>query len=53
MDNKPTMVSLLGLEGARQLAGELAAQARTALQPLEASGRILEQFIAQVVERRS
>jgi len=51
--NKPTMVSLLGLDGARRLAGELAEQARAALQPLGADGRILEQFIAHAVERRS
>ena len=53
VDNKPTMVSLLGLDGARQLADGLAEQARNALQPLGAGGRILQQFIAQVVERRS
>lgn len=51
--NKPTMVSLLGLGKARALADDLASQARVALAPLGARGAVLEPFIQHVVERRS
>jgi farnesyl diphosphate synthase len=53
VDNKPTTVSLLGLDAARELADQLAQEAGAALQSLDADTRILQQFIAQVVERRS
>jgi len=52
-DNKPTMVSLLGLDAARQLARDLATEAQGALDALGSSGLLLQPFIQQVVERRS
>lgn len=39
--NKPTYVSLMGLEGAKNFAGELHVKALAAIEPLGSSGRLL------------
>ena len=53
---KPTYVSLLGLEAARQLAADLLAQAENALNALQASGlahtQPLHALARQVVQRQ-
>jgi len=50
-DNKPTYVSLLGLDGARARLAELHAQAHTALRPLGAPARRLAQLADFIVGR--
>jgi len=50
-DNKPTYVSLLGLDGARTRLSELHAQAHTALRPLGAPARRLAQLADFMVGR--
>ena len=51
-NNKPTYVSLLGLEGAREKAQQLHQQALTALQPLGASACHLVDIANYIIERR-
>jgi farnesyl diphosphate synthase len=51
--NKPTMVSLLGLESAKQLAKELGETAQVSLLPLGHSAWVLHGIIDQVLKRRS
>nr|WP_279237523.1 farnesyl diphosphate synthase [Dyella sedimenti] len=50
-DNKPTYVSLLGLEAARVLAEDLGARARAALVPLGESAAYLDALADMVVHR--
>jgi len=50
-NHKPTYVSLLGLDDARTLLGELHAQAHTALRPLGAPARRLAQLADFIVGR--
>src|SRR5690606_20271153 len=49
--NKPTYVSLLGLDGARQLLEELRADAQEALLPLGAGGTRLAEIADYIVYR--
>jgi geranylgeranyl diphosphate synthase, type II len=49
--DKPTYPALLGLEGARQLAGSLRDQAIDALQPLESGSLRLQQLANYIVQR--
>ncbi len=51
--NKPTMVSLLGLESAKRLAKELGETAQVSLLPLGHSAWVLQGIIDQVLKRRS
>lgn len=50
-ENKPTYVSLLGLDGARQLLDELRTEAHEALLPLGASGMRLAEIADYIVYR--
>jgi len=52
-DNKPTYVSLLGLEPARALAGRLREQAQAALAPFGASAERLRELADLIVQRRA
>lgn len=51
-NNKPTYVSLLGLQGAQQKAQQLHEQARSALRPLGASASRLQDIADYIVARR-
>ena len=50
--DKPTYPALLGLDGARQLAGSLRDQAIDALQPLGSGSHRLQQLADYIVQRR-
>ncbi|MBL4835345.1 MAG: polyprenyl synthetase family protein [Pseudomonas sp.] len=50
--DKPTYPALLGLDGARQLAGSLRDQAIEALQPLGSGSHRLQQLADYIVQRR-
>ncbi len=52
-NNKPTYVSLLGMEAARRLAGELRAQAHAAVVPLGEAGARLGELADLIVLRKS
>jgi farnesyl diphosphate synthase len=52
-DNKPTMVSLLGMSQAKELAATLAGQAIDALQELGPQAAVLRHIIEQVTDRQS
>lgn len=50
-DNKPTYVSIMGLEGSQKLLRELAQNAALAIRPLGASGTRLKQLAEYIVDR--
>lgn len=50
-DNKPTYVSIMGLEGSRDLLQELAQKASLAIRPIGASGLRLKQLADYIVDR--
>lgn len=49
--NKPTYVTLLGLDGAKRKARHLHEQALAALQPLGAEAQVLRELAAYIIER--
>jgi farnesyl diphosphate synthase len=52
-DNKPTYVSLLGLEASRQLAEQLRQDAHAALQPFGESAQHLKDLADLIVQRQA